>query len=69
MDDFRINEVRVTIFRQDNTVVESGVATPQVNGLDYIFQTSQTNNALTGGRIVSSATDLPGHEVQMSQML
>lgn len=68
-DNFRIREVRVTIYLQDNTVVESGVAAPQVNGLDYIYEITQVSNDITGGRIIAEATDLPGQRVQMSRML
>ena len=68
-DNFRITEINVTIFDPENMIVESGAATPQDNGLDYIYVATHVNNAMTGGRIVSKATDLPRHEVQMSQML
>ena len=69
MDNFMISEIRVTILKADNTIVESGIAAAEVNGLDWIYTATYVNNAMTGGRIVATAVDRPGHQVQMSQMI
>jgi hypothetical protein len=68
-DNFRISEIRVTVFKADNTIVESGIAAAEENGLDWSYTATGVNNAMTGGRITAMAVDLPGHQVQMSQML
>ena len=68
-DNFKISEIRVTIFKSDDTIVESGIATADVNGLDWFYLSTQVNNAMTGGRIVSTAIDLPGHQALISQLL
>jgi len=61
--------VAVGIFKADNTEVESGIAASGNNGLDWFYTTVHPNPAMTGGRVVATVTDTPGHQVRMSQML
>ena len=68
-DNFRVTEIRVAILKADGTAVESGIASAHENGLDWIYTATLANSSLTGGRIVATARDHPGHEVQMSQMI
>jgi hypothetical protein len=68
-DNFKIAEVSVTIFKSDNSIVESGIAEPAGNGRDWIYTATHANSPIGGGRIVATVTDGPGHQTQMSQML
>jgi hypothetical protein len=48
--------------------VESGVATIGTN-LDWFYISTQHNTAMTGGKIVATVTDTPGHQAEMIVML
>jgi hypothetical protein len=69
MDNFKISEIGVTIFKADNTIVESGVAAAESNGLDWFYTAAHENTSMSGGRVVATVTDTPGHSVMMTQML
>ena len=69
MDNFKLTNVTVTIYKADNTVVETGIATAGTNGLDWFYTTTHQNTSMTGGRVLAKITDTPGHVVEMSQML
>lgn len=61
-DDFRVTEVRVKIVTADGIQLESGNATLQPNGLEWVYMVTVANAVPTGTRIVSTACDLPGNQ-------
>ncbi len=61
-DDFRVTGVRVEIYAADGTLLEAGNATQNINGIDWSYTATQTNNLLTGSRIRAIASDVPGNE-------
>jgi hypothetical protein len=69
IDNFKLVSVSVGIFKADNSLVESGAATPDTNGLDWLYTATQHNAEMTGGKIVATATDTPGHQVDMTMLL
>jgi hypothetical protein len=69
MDNFKIANVSVGIFKSDETEVESGSAIAEGNGLDWIFTTSRSNKSPSGGKVVATVTDTPGHAVLMTQVI
>jgi hypothetical protein len=69
MDNFRLVSVAVVIYKADETIVESGTAIPDNNGLDWHYTATQHNTAMTGGKIVATVTDTPGHQSQMTMLL
>jgi hypothetical protein len=62
VDDFRVTGVQVEIYAASGTLLEKGNAVQQVNGLDWTYTATQTNNPLTGSKINVIATDVPGNE-------
>jgi hypothetical protein len=61
LDDFKVEQVTVSIFATDGTLIESGEAQLATNGLDWQYNTTALNAALTGSKVVFQATDLPGN--------
>jgi len=68
-DDFKVTEVRVTIYNADGTEVEQGLAVVSANGLDWVYTTTADNASLDGDRIVIRASDLPGNVTEEEQNL
>jgi hypothetical protein len=62
-DDFRVVSVKVEVLDADGRVMESGIATQQTNGLEWIYITGITNPLAVKSRIRAVARDLPGNEV------
>jgi len=60
-DDFMVKMVDVTITSEDGSLIESGEAIKQANGLDWLFTASVKNDSPTGDKIVIRAMDLPGN--------
>jgi hypothetical protein len=69
IDDFKVAQVSVTIKTGDGTVVESGIAAPAPNGLDWIFGATQTNPSLNGTMIIVRVSDIPGHFTEKTETL
>ena len=64
-DDFRVTGVRVEIFAADSTLLETGNAVQNINGIDWTYTATQANPApagLTGTKIKAIASDVPGNE-------
>jgi hypothetical protein len=62
VDDFRVVSVRVEIYAANGTLLETGNAEQNANGLDFTYTTTQPNNLLAGSKIIAIATDVPGNE-------
>lgn len=60
-DDFRVAAVKVAIYNPDGSIVEQGDAVQQTNELKWIYTTTETNDSLSGDKIVIRAFDLPGN--------
>jgi hypothetical protein len=69
IDNFKVVNVSVGIYNADNTILETGIAAGNGNGLDWFYTAIQKNPVMTGGRVVVTVTDSPGHQGQMAQML
>ena len=62
IDDFRVSRVRVEIVDSAGSIVETGNAVQNLNGIDWTY-TAITGNALVpGSRIKAIAFDVPGNE-------
>ena len=61
-DDFRVVSVRVEIYAADGTVLETGNAEQDINGIDWTYTITQINNSPAGTRIKAIATDVPGNK-------
>jgi hypothetical protein len=62
IDDFRVTGVKVEIYSPGGTLLESGNAVQNMNGIDWTYTTTQNNNLRTGSKIKAIATDVPGNE-------
>jgi hypothetical protein len=60
-DDFEVTTVEVQIDGPDGSVVESGTATLQVDGLTWIYTAQATLPLRAGSRIICTAKDRPGN--------
>jgi hypothetical protein len=62
VDDFRVLGVHVEIHSANGTLLESGNAVMNANGLDWTYTATQANNLLAGSKIRAIATDVPNNE-------
>ena len=62
VDDFRVLRVLVEIHTSDGSLIESGNATQNVNGIDWTYTVTKINNLSEGSTIKAIATDVPGNE-------
>lgn len=62
VDDFRVKEVRVEIYTANGSLLETGNAVQNRNGIDWTYTTTQANNELAGTRIKVVAIDVPDNE-------
>lgn len=61
-DNFRVNRVRVEIRSAAGALIEQGDAVPnEGNNLLWEYTVTQANAAVTGTRLIISATDRPGN--------
>ncbi len=68
-DDFMVKEVTVTITNGDGSLVETGLARPDVAGYLWTYTATQDNGSLDGDKIEITASDLPGNIAQKGEML
>jgi len=61
-ENFRVDQVRVMIENEQNQEVESGFATQEENTDWWKFIVSGTHILSSGGKVVVTASDLPGNE-------
>lgn len=69
VDDFRVTRVRVEIFKADGSLLESGNAVVDLNGLDWKYEATQAINQLAGTKIRATAFDVPGNETSEESIL
>jgi hypothetical protein len=62
VDDFRVLGVIVEITSVDGTLLESGHAVQNVNGIDWTYIVTKFNTPFEGTKIKAIATDVPGNE-------
>jgi hypothetical protein len=62
VDDFRVLRVLLEITLSDGTLLESGYAVQNVNGIDWTYIATKDNNLSEGCKIKAIATDVPGNE-------
>jgi hypothetical protein len=62
IDDFRVTELRVEIHAADGTLLESGNAVQNINGIDWTYTATQASPAPAGSKIKAIATDVAGNE-------
>ena len=62
VDDFRVTGVQVEIYAASGALLEKGNAVQQTNGIDWNYTATLANSPLTGSRINSIATDVPGNQ-------
>lgn len=67
VDQFKIQQMSITIMRADNTVIETGQ--PVVDQEQWRYVTTQPNSALAGSKIVIKAKDRPGKETTFEVVL
>ena len=60
-DDFRVTEVCMEIYMADGTLLETGQAVQQLNGLYWTYTAQRDNPLLYGSRIKAIACDVPGN--------
>ena len=65
IDDFRVTGVRVEIHAADGSLLETGAAVQNVNGIDWTYTATKANSSMTGlagCKIRAIAADVPGNE-------
>ena len=61
LDNFRVTEVKVSIYDAADTLLESGLAVLSQNNIDWIYDTTTLNGNLAGTKITAEAKDTPGN--------
>jgi hypothetical protein len=69
LDDFRVTAVQLNIYAADGSLLESGNAVQQLNGIDWTYTVTQVNNLLGGTTVKAIATDVPGNEGTLELIL
>lgn len=62
VDDFRVLNVIVEIHAPGGSILESGNAAQNINGIDWTYTVTTANNQLLGSVIKVIATDVPANE-------
>ena len=62
IDDYRVTGVLVEITSANGTLLESGNAVQDENGIDWNYPATQANGLLSGSKIRAIATDVPRNE-------
>ena len=60
-DNFKVDNLTISIFGSDGTLMETGPARDLGNELDWIYIVKASNAILAGTRIIATAADLPGN--------
>jgi hypothetical protein len=61
-DDFKVDEVTVSIHNPDGVLVEEGKAVQLLGGVDWTYKATVKNESLAGDKITITAYDMPGNE-------
>lgn len=69
VDDFRVTGVFVAITNPEGTLIESGEATPNLNGVDWEYTATVANPTYLGDKIKVTAMDKPGNRTSLEQTL
>jgi hypothetical protein len=62
VDDFRVVSVTVNIADASGTLIESGNAVMEVNGLVWVYTATVSNVSFAGDKVTIKAKDVPGNE-------
>ncbi|RYZ19957.1 MAG: hypothetical protein EOO10_23745 [Chitinophagaceae bacterium] len=62
-DNFKVKQVTVSIEAADGSLVESGDAVQQPDGLHWVYTTTSANANVSGNKVSITATDLPGNSI------
>jgi hypothetical protein len=62
IDNFRVEAVNVKIERGDGSLLEEGNASPENDGLNWVYITTSEGAYTSGNRIIITAIDLPGNK-------
>ena len=63
IDDYRVTKVQVEILKPDGTLLETGTAEQNINGIDWTYTaTTPAAAGLAGSKIKAIAFDVPGNE-------
>lgn len=68
-DDFKVEQVHVSIQNSDGSLVEEGDAVQQSNEIDWVYTATADNTSTEGDKIVIRATDKPGNLATEEQTL
>jgi hypothetical protein len=69
VDNFKLTGVDIGIYKADGSEVDSGPAEAEPNGLHWIYPIAVNHPSMTGGKVVATATDWPGHKVKMEKII
>lgn len=61
IDNFRVTEVRLSIYDASDVLLESGLAILGTNNIDWIYDVGTLNSNLPGTKITAEAKDTPGN--------
>jgi len=69
LDNFKVESVSFEIIGADDTEIETGLATPDENSLDWNYTVKTQNDSLPGTLIRVTATDRPKNQTILEQTL
>jgi hypothetical protein len=69
IDDFKVVKVQVQIAGVDGTLIETGEAVLQADGLYWMYTATQKNEAPTGDKITVTAWDMPNNSSVQSAVI
>ena len=61
IDNFRVTEVKVSIYDATDVLIESSLAVISTNNIDWIYEATTLNGNLVGTKVTAEAKDTPGH--------
>lgn len=61
IDNFRVVEVKISIYDSTDNLIESGLAILSANSVDWFYQTTVANGNLAETKISVEAKDMPGN--------
>lgn len=68
-DDFKVQEVKISIHNPNGTLVEEGNAVLQHGGVDWKYEATAVNDSMEGDKISIAAYDTPGNTSVEEQTL
>ncbi|RZJ88603.1 MAG: hypothetical protein EOO20_13220 [Chryseobacterium sp.] len=61
IDNFKVTEVRVSVYDAADVLLESGLAILSANNIDWIYDATTLRSTLAGTKITAEAKDTPGN--------